>query len=65
MIYRKKLVNATQYSFTKYNGSSVMMTKVDSSTREYIGRLNSLSWNREKLTISGYGETSWLINVKC
>ena len=51
----KKLVNATQYSFTKYNGSSVMMTKEDSSTREYIGRLNSLSWNREKLTISGYG----------
>ena len=56
----KKLVNATQYSFTKYNGSSVMMTKEDSSTREYIGRLNSLSWNREKLTISGYGELAGL-----
>ena len=61
----KKLVNATQYSFTKYNGSSVMMTKEDSSTREYIGRLNSLSWNREKINDLRIWRTSWFIDVKC
>ena len=56
----KKIVNTTQYSFTKYNGSSLMIKKEKSSTREYIGRLNSISWSNGKLKVSGYGELAGL-----
>ena len=55
-----KIVNLKEYSFTKYNGSSLMITKEDVTSLEYIGRLNSVSWNREKLTVSGYGELAGL-----
>ena len=48
----KKIVNTTQYSFTKYNGSSLMIKKEKSSTREYIGRLNSISWNEGTIDLS-------------
>ena len=55
-----RIVKVKQYSFSKYNGSSLMMTKEDSLTREYIGRLDSMTWNNGKLKVSGYGELAGL-----
>ena len=37
-----------------------MIKKEKSSTREYIGRLNSISWSNGKLKVSGYGELAGL-----
>ena len=55
-----KIVNLKEYSFSKYNGSSLMLTKQASTTREYVGRLDSATWNGEKLKITGYGELGGL-----